>query len=200
MLEIRKAKAFDSRGIIEVNVKTWCTTYEGTVPSDYLKHRVDTMEEKIKICEQTIEKDDNVFIALKDGNIVGVMSYGPCKNEVYKNYGEIYSLYVLKEYQRQSIGRKLFLKGIEELKNKSYENVIWDEVYRQAMTEFLGTGIFPATIGVQCNGDPFNARYAVQDIDGDGREELLLNFEKKTVAAFTNSIFRKDIPLLRTGR
>jgi len=31
-------------------------------------------------------------------------------------------------------------------------------------------------------------------------EELLLNFEKKTVAAFTNSIFRKDIPLLRAGR
>lgn len=124
MLEIRKAKSQDSRGIIEVNVKTWCSTYEGIVPTEYLQYKIDTMEENIKKCEQTVEENDNVYVAIKDGKIVGIMSYGPCKNEKYKNYGEIYSLYVLKEYQNQSIGKRLFLKGKEELKKKLYENMI----------------------------------------------------------------------------
>lgn len=124
MIEIRKARAEDSRGIIEVNVKTWCTTYEGIMPSEVLQHKVDTMEEKIKKCERTVEADDNVYVALKDGDVVGIMSYGPCKDENYKEHGEIYSLYVLKEYQGQKIGKSLFLKGVEELKNKSYENMI----------------------------------------------------------------------------
>ena len=124
MIEIRKSKAEDSRGIIEVNVKTWRTTYEGIVPSEFLNYKENTMEEKIKKCELTVEKDDNVYVALKEGNVVGIMSFGPCKDEKYKDYGEIYSLYVLKEYQKNKIGKMLFLKGVEELKNNSYKNMI----------------------------------------------------------------------------
>ena len=84
------------------------------------------------------------------------------------------------------------------IKNRSYETVIWDEIYRQAMTDFLETGVFPATAGVQCNGDPFSARYAVQDIDGDRREEFLLSFpDAETIAGMTYYIYDYDITTRR---
>jgi len=124
MLEIRKAKAEDSRSILEVNVKTWCTSYEGIVPKSFLQYRIDTIEEQIKRCETTVEQDDNVYVAVVDGQVVGIMSYGVGRNVGYENFGEIYTLYVLKEYQNQGIGKKLFLKGMQELKEKKYHSII----------------------------------------------------------------------------
>lgn len=136
MIEIRKAKSQDSRGIIEVNVKTWCTTYEGIVPKVFLQHKIDTMEEKIKKCELTVEENDNVYVAIKDDKVVGIMSYGACKNEKYKEYGEIYSLYVLKEHQKHNIGKMLFLKGVEELRNNNYKKIIINCLEKNPANDF----------------------------------------------------------------
>ena len=63
---IRKAKSTDAKGIIEVNVKTWCTTYSNIMPKEVLQNKIDNMEESIKLCETTVEKDDNVLVAIEE--------------------------------------------------------------------------------------------------------------------------------------
>lgn len=79
------------------------------------------------------------------------------------------------------------------IKNKSYETEIQDKVYRQAMTDFLQNGEFPATAGVQCDGDTMKALYAVKDIDGDNREEFLLSFpDAEAVAGMCYYIYDYD--------
>ena len=124
MVELRKAVASDSRSILEVNVKTWCVAYKGIIPEDYLQYRKDTIEEQIRRCEETVEDDNNVYVALENGNVVGIMSYGPSRTIGFENYGEIYTLYVLNEHQKKGIGTLLLQKGIQELKNMDYNKII----------------------------------------------------------------------------
>jgi len=123
-MEIRKAKASDARGIIDVNVKTWCTTYTNIIPNEILQHRVDAMEESIKKCEQTVEADDNVLVAIQNEKIVGIASYGKTKTLSDESAGELYSIYVLKEYQGQGIGEQLFNKIKNILKNNGYKKIV----------------------------------------------------------------------------
>ena len=136
-MEIRKAKSSDAKEIIEVNVKTWLTTYSGIMPEQALKNKVDNMEESIKKCEKTVEDDDNVLVAIKDGKIVGVVSYGKSRfTNDNENAGEIYSLYVLKEYQRQGIGKKLFFVAKNILNRQGYKNIIVTCIVENPANEF----------------------------------------------------------------
>ncbi len=53
---------------------------------------------------------------------------------------------------------------------------IEDGVYRNLIQEMMETGVFPATEGIQCSGMFYDNKYSVMDIDGDGKDELLINF------------------------
>ena len=136
-MKIRKAKSSDSKEIIEVNVKTWLTTYSGIMPEQVLKNKVDNMEESIKKCEKTVEDDDNVLVAIKDKKIVGIVSFGKAKSiDNGKKTGQIYSLYVLKEYQRQGIGKKLFLEAKNALNKQGYKKIIVTCIVQNPANEF----------------------------------------------------------------
>ena len=52
------------------------------------------------------------------------MSYGKSRNEEYPESGEIYSIYILEEYQGLGLGKKLFMIGINELINEGYNTMI----------------------------------------------------------------------------
>ena len=151
----------------------------------YLIHSGVYQGEKITDYEE-INLDDTVYTHVKmmfdDGYYTVVM------DEEIESCHEIMGPYY--ESKEENVEETASTNGQMIIKNRSYENVIQDAVYRQAMTDFLETGVYPATTGVQCNGDPFSARYAVQDIDGDGREELLLSFpDAETIAGMTYYIY-----------
>ncbi|MEW6173859.1 MAG: GNAT family N-acetyltransferase [Bacillota bacterium] len=112
---IRRATVADAPAIARVNVDTWQTAYRGIIPDEHL--------DKLSCCER--EKSirelflpgNRVFIyaALnEEGEIVGFAAAGPERtgDPVYR--GEIYAIYVLKEYQRRGIGRLLVQSVVEE--------------------------------------------------------------------------------------
>lgn len=162
-------------------------------PTWYLKHSGVYQGEYITGYE-AINLDDIVYTHVKltfDGGYYIVVM-----DEAIESVSEIMGPYYQVEEDTGTESENA--SGHMIINNRSYETVIWDEVYRQAMTEFLETGVFPATEGNQCNGDPFDARYAVQDIDGDGREELLLSFpDAETIAGMTYYIYDYDITTRR---
>lgn len=123
-MNIRKAKSSDAKDIINVNVKTWCTTYKGIIPDSILQHKLDTMDESIKKCEETVEKKDNVLVAEYDNKVVGIVSYGKAKVVDDDMSGEIYSIYVLDEYQGKKIGKELFLAAKDILIQKGYNKIV----------------------------------------------------------------------------
>lgn len=121
---IRKANVDDARSVVEVNTYTWLTTYKGLMPDTVLKIRLKTMDQRIPKMAESIKEKNNVYVAVKDNKVIGIMTYGPSRNENYATCGEIYSIYVLEDYQGLGIGTKLFKAGIKELVSAGYHSMI----------------------------------------------------------------------------
>ena len=123
---IRKAKPDDAYWITYVNAHTWHTTYKWLVPEKVLETRIDTIDETAKKTREFIENGNNCLVAenLETNEIIWMLSYWHSRNEEYPNSGEINAIYVLLEYQKLGIGKKLFLMWINELINLWYDSMI----------------------------------------------------------------------------
>lgn len=113
-MKIRAAKLSDASGIAKVHVDSWRTTYKNIIPDQFLKNLSYQRREELWI--NNIPKG-NVFVAENDeGKIVGFSSGGKERSGKYKEYqGELSSIYILKEFQGQGIGKALAKPVIEEL-------------------------------------------------------------------------------------
>jgi ribosomal protein S18 acetylase RimI-like enzyme len=121
---IRKATPKDALGISIVNTYTWKTTYFGLMPDILIDSRIDALKSRAEKCKSDIEQNDNFIVAVVDDTVIGFCLYGPSRNEDYKASGEIYALYVLKGYQGENIGKRLFIAGKNELIDRGYSSII----------------------------------------------------------------------------
>ena len=109
MITIRTAGIDDAHAIAEVQVNSWRTTYAGIVSEENLRSM--KVEDREKKWEWVIQQDakERIMLVAEDqlGRIVGFASAGPTFHSEYEYEGELYALYLLEEYQRQGIGRRL---------------------------------------------------------------------------------------------
>jgi GNAT superfamily N-acetyltransferase len=114
---IRKASPTDAAAIARVHVDSWCTTYAGIVPADYLANlSYARREQSWRDLLSAPTLSGCVYVAAQDtGEIVGFASGGPERsgNAVYR--GELYAIYLLAHYQRQGLGRRLSTALIQRL-------------------------------------------------------------------------------------
>ena len=123
---VRNAKPEDAYWIAFVNAHTWYTTYKWLISEKILKTRIDSINERT---ERTCESIENgkIYLVVEDieiNKIVWMLSYGHSRNENYPNSGEIVAIYVLQEYQKLGIGKKLFFAWIKELIKLWYNDMI----------------------------------------------------------------------------
>ena len=109
-MQIRKAIVDDAAGIARVHVDTWRSAYRGLLPDTVIDKR--TYERRLERWAQTLQTIDasseGVFVAQADeGRIAGFASGGPARDAGRGYAGELYTLYVLQEYQGQGFGRGL---------------------------------------------------------------------------------------------
>ena len=135
MIKIRYAEAKDIEDMIDVNLKTWRTTYASIIDEDYLLER-----EKDKERENRVKRDKDNFgrlevegrkfykcVAIDNEKVIGTATYGKCRQEDrygLTNAGEIYAIYILKEYQQRGIGKKLINFAVNDLINENYDKVV----------------------------------------------------------------------------
>lgn len=135
MINIRYAGIEDIEGMIDVNIKTWRTTYSGIINEDFLLEREKDRENRIIRSRNNFGRlmtDGRIIyncVAVDNGNIIGIINYGKCREEDefdLTNSAEIYAIYVLKEYQKEGIGKKLMNFAVKDLIKENYNNVlIW---------------------------------------------------------------------------
>ncbi len=127
-MKIREATIDDAAGLARVHVDTWRTAYAGIVPDEHLA--------KLSY-EQRTQRWREMFAAPypgrlmlaaenEQGQVVGFAIGGPERESdpVYK--GELYGLYLLKEYQKRGIGRKLVTTIAQFLLKSGFTNMlIW---------------------------------------------------------------------------
>jgi len=125
-ITIRDATIDDAAAIAKVNIASWQSTYRGLIGDatldamrfeDYLKKWNSIL---------SLPQNENVcFVAESDKE--GIIGYFLCGEKQFEKYsfeGELFAIYLLKEYQGQGIGKRLFLKSVEELKHRGIHSFL----------------------------------------------------------------------------
>ncbi|MSP67672.1 MAG: GNAT family N-acetyltransferase [Alphaproteobacteria bacterium] len=107
MVTIRTAKTMDAAGIARVHVDTWRTTYAGMLPDRPLLDL--SQQRQLRSWLALIRAEPGRQIVAIDGT-AGVVAFGSCgraRRSQLPYDGEVFTLYVLPDYQGQGIGRRL---------------------------------------------------------------------------------------------
>lgn len=113
---IRQARPGDEKGITDVHIKTWQTTYHPFVPRAFLDSFEAARARREKMWTETISAPEKIlWVAEEENQIIGFVAAGLNRDEPRVYSGEIYAIYVLAEKQWSGVGRALFEKGRELL-------------------------------------------------------------------------------------
>ena len=119
-ITFREAVLTDCYDIAVLKGKVWNTTYQGIYPQEKLTGY--DVEKNKRIFESIVENPEiSVWVATDDEKIIGFMTCGkPYK--AFRKYGqEVGLLYILKEYQRQGIGRAFFRIARKIVNDRGYK-------------------------------------------------------------------------------
>lgn len=148
MFTIRPATLADSDALARVHVDTWRTTYGGIVPAEHLAKL--SYERSQALWEEHFrtQPGQQAFVAeVAPGQVIGLTSCGPIREPVGVIDGELYGLYILKEFQGLGVGRSLVLSVVQHLMEKGLHSlVIW------CLKENLSCGFY-ARLGGQITAE-----------------------------------------------
>lgn len=106
---IRPVRAGDGEGIADVERQSWRAAYAGLLPAAVLDRYLDRA--RGVWWERAVTAGELMFVAEAAERIVGFTSFGRARDALSRRAGydgEIYTLYVLPEWQRRRIGQGLF--------------------------------------------------------------------------------------------
>ncbi|MEN1970456.1 GNAT family N-acetyltransferase [Lentibacillus sp. N15] len=126
MYSIRKAVYTDAEVIATIHVKSWKNIYTDLVDEKDLSN---TTFENRKILWQTVlrmqKKQQWTFVLMdKAKQVIGFISGGPERTRRFQYDGEIYTIYLLPEYQRKGLGSMLLKALVEEIKQYGYQSLL----------------------------------------------------------------------------
>lgn len=126
---IREATLKDAAGIAKVHIDSWRTTYKGIVNDDHLNNLSYTKKEKawINIITEAEKSIKYIYVAEDEENgIIGFTSCGIERDGNIQFKGELYAIYVIKEYQNKGVGKLLFNHVVEKLNELNLHSMlIW---------------------------------------------------------------------------
>lgn len=165
-IKIRKAIVTDAKGIAKVHVDSWKTTYANIVPDEYLNNL--SYESREQMWTNAIPYGGVYVAESNEGLIVGFSKGGKERSGNYNGYdGELYAIYLLKEYQGKGIGTALVKPIIDDIKGMGLNSmvvlVLEENISRQFYESLGGRKI--DTIEVEIGGKKFSELvYGWEDI------------------------------------
>lgn len=123
---IKIAELKDIKGIAKVHVDSWKTTYAGIAPDSYLDDLKYEDRENLwkRVIEAGYEKSCLYIAENEEGDIIGFANGGPERTNYFESAGELYAIYILKEYQGCGIGSNLIKKVANDLLGKGYQSML----------------------------------------------------------------------------
>ena len=110
-IEIKQMKSDDEiRGKAYVHWKSWQDAYSGLVDRSYLDKL--TIE---KCTDIAFRWPDNILVAKEKGAVIGFVGYGVCGDDALPETGEVFAIYVLKEYYGKKVGHALMQAALKKL-------------------------------------------------------------------------------------
>ena len=116
------------RGKAYVHWKSWQETYPGMVDAGYLQRLT------LESCEERAFRwTSDTWVAKLDGKVVGFAAFGVSREA--PGAGELYALYVLRDFQGQQIGRRLMQLCLQEL-SRCERIYVWALAANEKALEF----------------------------------------------------------------
>ncbi|MFQ3543992.1 GNAT family N-acetyltransferase [Halobacillus rhizosphaerae] len=112
---IREASVKDAEEIAKVSVSSWKTAYQGILPNEFLT-KLDYHSKTNKWNHVILEKQGKVLVAEENGSVIGFIHGGSERTNEYFYQGELYAIYLYKDYQGGGIGRRLIRELAGKLK------------------------------------------------------------------------------------
>jgi L-amino acid N-acyltransferase YncA len=112
---IREAQIADAAAIAKVHVDSWRTTYAGILPEEFLA-RLSYEQRERQWRSSLSNRSEFIYVAYNaGGEITGCASGGSERSgdPIYR--GELYTVYLLEQYQRKGTGRQLISWVAERL-------------------------------------------------------------------------------------
>ncbi|GGB51380.1 GNAT family N-acetyltransferase [Virgibacillus dakarensis] len=125
MFSIRRASYADAEAIANIHVTSWKNTYTDLVDEKDLSNI--TYENRKTLWEAVLrmqKKEQCTFVIQTDGKTVGFVSGGPERTKRFNYDSEIYTIYLLPEYQRKGLGAMLLRAFAEEMKEHGYQSLL----------------------------------------------------------------------------
>lgn len=120
---IRKATIADAMGIATVQTLSWKITYSGIIANSYLDNL--DIDSKAEWWAKVISQNVSVYVAETD-RIIGFATGGKGNGQDSSYEGELYAIYLLKQFQGNGIGKKLFDEVvIEMMQNEISSMLVW---------------------------------------------------------------------------
>ena len=122
-MNIRKAVLEDARGIAEVHVDSWLSTYGSIVPDDNLDSL--TYESREQSWQRGLTQEGIFAAEDAAGKIIGFATGGGERSGDYPDVeGELYAIYLLKDLQSKGTGRALTAAVAANLLEKGMSSML----------------------------------------------------------------------------
>ncbi len=124
--QLRPGTLADVPAISKAYSESWKTTYTGLVPDIFVRSM--TVEAAIKIFTDSLQPNEYSYFlhvaVTPEGRIVGFADGGKERSHPESGMGELYAIYLLKEFQGQGMGRGLFQAAVQSLLRSGMTNMI----------------------------------------------------------------------------
>ena len=121
---IRDCEEKDIPSITKVITTSWNETYKGLVPEECLNNMKNTESERTINAINRFRNGEKQLVLEVDEKTVGFIRYGKSEDTEFNNCGEIFAFYIINKYHGYGLGRKLFEKAVEKLKEEGFDKMI----------------------------------------------------------------------------
>ena len=143
---IRAAEFDDATRLGRVHVEAWRATYRGLLPDDYLDTLSDIRQAAFwsRVLDDADRAAGAQVAADEDAGVVGFCDCGPERGGA-AGWGEIMAIYLLPDWQRQGLGRRLVGAGGAYLGAQGFDSLaVWALEDNPARAFYTALGGAPA--------------------------------------------------------
>ncbi len=125
---IREATEADAAGIAHVKVNSWKTTYKGLFPDEVLDNL--SVEDETARWARNLDSISKTYTSLAlvaendDKEIVGIAAGRKNDDRIYSYDCNLSIIYILKEFQRKKLGRRLTEQIVDFFIEKRFKSMI----------------------------------------------------------------------------
>ena len=114
-ITFREASIADRLAVARVHVESWRESFTGIVPQAFLDSM--SVEKRAQAFEKGFASDCyQMFVAeTQENGVVGFADFGKTRDSASSYEAELYAIYLLRNFQRQGSGARLFDLGVKHL-------------------------------------------------------------------------------------